>query len=315
MDPRDSYFDSFHQTPQGELKNTFYNPFVVKHRRRTSKMQLRVLEKTFETNVRPDASLRKILAEQLGMTPRSVQVWFQNRRAKIKKGKRKDDTKDNRSMSEGYVSDKKEIYNKKGYDDMYSYNNDGFYSEGFVNEYNDPGDNYNPDGYNKGNYINGGNYIGNGNYINNGNYIEEDHYNKTYNNGMVHNTEGFNVQYNENPNEIMHATFDGNHEMFQAKYATNNSYDNNISREDSNKVFDNNTEMYNNNYEGNKVTNNFPDYGKKEYYNSYDNPYYHNSMYFSPISPQKEYFEGLNEKNDGSEEYHESYDHSHYLNH
>ncbi|EJW04114.1 hypothetical protein EDEG_01594 [Edhazardia aedis USNM 41457] len=86
MDKRDSYFESFQQTPEG-LKNTYYNPFMVKHRRRTSKMQLRVLEKTFETNVRPDANLRKILGEQLGMTPRSVQVWFQNRRAKIKKRK------------------------------------------------------------------------------------------------------------------------------------------------------------------------------------------------------------------------------------
>lgn len=88
---RESYFDSFHQTPHGELKNTYYNPFVIKHRRRTSKMQLRVLEKTFETNVRPDAALRKILGEQLGMTPRSVQVWFQNRRAKIKKNKKRED--------------------------------------------------------------------------------------------------------------------------------------------------------------------------------------------------------------------------------
>lgn len=88
---RESYFDSFHQTPHGELKNSYYNPFMVKHRRRTSKMQLKVLEKTFETNVRPDAALRKVLSEQLGMTPRSVQVWFQNRRAKVKKGNKVDE--------------------------------------------------------------------------------------------------------------------------------------------------------------------------------------------------------------------------------
>lgn len=88
---RDAYFESFHQTPHGEVKNTYYNPFAVKHRRRTSKMQLRVLEKTFETNIRPDAALRKILGDQLQMTPRCVQVWFQNRRAKIKKNKKYDD--------------------------------------------------------------------------------------------------------------------------------------------------------------------------------------------------------------------------------
>ncbi|KAK1349164.1 homeobox domain-containing protein [Hamiltosporidium tvaerminnensis] len=82
---RENYFDSFHQTPHGELKNAYYNPFVIKHRKRTSKVQLRVLEKTFETNIRPDAALRKTLGAQLGMTPRAVQVWFQNRRAKIKR--------------------------------------------------------------------------------------------------------------------------------------------------------------------------------------------------------------------------------------
>ncbi|KAI5185095.1 hypothetical protein NEHOM01_0600 [Nematocida homosporus] len=80
----DSYFDSFHKTPQGEFKNTYYNPFHVKPRKRTSKEQLEVLEKTFATNIKPDAALRKALADKLGMTPRSVQVWFQNKRAKVK---------------------------------------------------------------------------------------------------------------------------------------------------------------------------------------------------------------------------------------
>lgn len=83
--PEPNYFDSFNRTRKGELQNTYYNPFDVKHRKRTSKIQLMVLEKTFETNIKPDANLRKALGEQLGMTPRAVQVWFQNRRAKIKK--------------------------------------------------------------------------------------------------------------------------------------------------------------------------------------------------------------------------------------
>ncbi|KAF9763091.1 Homeobox protein HD-10, partial [Nosema granulosis] len=61
------------------------DPFQIKHRKRTSKKQLEVLEKTFETCIRPDAKLRKKLGDQLGMTPRAVQIWFQNRRAKVKK--------------------------------------------------------------------------------------------------------------------------------------------------------------------------------------------------------------------------------------
>lgn len=114
---REAYFESFHQTPHGEVKNTYYNPFAVKHRRRTSKMQLRVLEKTFETNIRPDAALRKILGEQLGMTPRSVQVWFQNRRAKIKKNKKGDDKKDVNSYEKGNIDQRGrtgKYYNERG---------------------------------------------------------------------------------------------------------------------------------------------------------------------------------------------------------
>ncbi|KCZ73901.1 hypothetical protein H311_05138, partial [Anncaliia algerae PRA109] len=79
------YFDAFTQTPDGELKTEYYNPFIVRHRKKTTKTQLQVLENTFASNVRPDARMRRILAEQLSMTPRSIQVWFQNRRAKEKK--------------------------------------------------------------------------------------------------------------------------------------------------------------------------------------------------------------------------------------
>ncbi|KAI9474860.1 homeobox domain-containing protein, partial [Zychaea mexicana] len=55
-----------------------------KHRRRTSRAQFRVLEAEFEENPKPSASKRQILAEKLSMTPRGVQIWFQNRRAKAK---------------------------------------------------------------------------------------------------------------------------------------------------------------------------------------------------------------------------------------
>ncbi|KAH8924879.1 hypothetical protein BT69DRAFT_37403 [Atractiella rhizophila] len=61
----------------------FYDPFQIKHRRRTSQTQLKVLEKQFDVEPKPDPVLRKSLADQLEMTPREVQ--FQNRRAKQKK--------------------------------------------------------------------------------------------------------------------------------------------------------------------------------------------------------------------------------------
>ncbi|KAJ1731621.1 hypothetical protein LPJ61_002443 [Coemansia biformis] len=72
--------------PRGmlELKPNFYNPYHVKHRRRTTKEQLALLEGTFKTTPKPSSEVRKSLAGRLSMTAREVQIWFQNRRAKQK---------------------------------------------------------------------------------------------------------------------------------------------------------------------------------------------------------------------------------------
>jgi len=53
-----------------------------KKRIRTTPEQLRILEKTYERETNPSQSLREDIARRLGMTPRRVQVWFQNKRAK-----------------------------------------------------------------------------------------------------------------------------------------------------------------------------------------------------------------------------------------
>ncbi|KAI9484658.1 hypothetical protein BDB00DRAFT_878560 [Zychaea mexicana] len=76
--------------PSEEFRPAFYNPFEVKHRRRTSRAQFKVLEKTFLENPKPNAHKRRSLAQKLGMTPRGVQVWFQNRRAKAKAQQRRE---------------------------------------------------------------------------------------------------------------------------------------------------------------------------------------------------------------------------------
>ncbi|KAJ7919671.1 homeobox domain-containing protein, partial [Mycena leptocephala] len=55
-----------------------------KHRKRTTRAQLRVLENVFKRDTKPSAALRTELAARLNMTARGVQVWFQNRRAKEK---------------------------------------------------------------------------------------------------------------------------------------------------------------------------------------------------------------------------------------
>ncbi|GAN11724.1 hypothetical protein MAM1_0863c11308 [Mucor ambiguus] len=81
--------ETFHQYPHGDFRPTFYNPFEIKHRRRTSRAQLKVLEKSYLENPKPSAAIRRILAQTLEMTPRGVQIWFQNRRAKAKLLRRK----------------------------------------------------------------------------------------------------------------------------------------------------------------------------------------------------------------------------------
>ncbi|KAJ3171537.1 hypothetical protein HDU88_007617 [Geranomyces variabilis] len=56
----------------------------AKKRARATPEQLAILEETFLTNTSPNAKLREILAGKVHMTERSIQIWFQNRRAKVK---------------------------------------------------------------------------------------------------------------------------------------------------------------------------------------------------------------------------------------
>jgi hypothetical protein len=51
-----------------------YVPNKVKHRKRTSRVLLKRLEEVFAEHTKPPLPLRAKLADELGMTPRSVQV-------------------------------------------------------------------------------------------------------------------------------------------------------------------------------------------------------------------------------------------------
>jgi len=53
-----------------------YSPHEVKHRKRTTSSQLKVLETVFKRDTKPNASLRNELAAELDMTARGVQVRF-----------------------------------------------------------------------------------------------------------------------------------------------------------------------------------------------------------------------------------------------
>ncbi|KAI8991491.1 homeobox domain-containing protein, partial [Mycotypha africana] len=53
-------------------------------RTRASPEQLAILERTFAVNPSPNHRIREQLSHELGMSERSIQIWFQNRRAKVK---------------------------------------------------------------------------------------------------------------------------------------------------------------------------------------------------------------------------------------
>ncbi|RKP39676.1 homeobox domain-containing protein, partial [Dimargaris cristalligena] len=56
-----------------------------KKRKRLTPEKLTLLCSVFAHEQKPNAEKRKQLSDQTGMTPREVQVWFQNRRAKYKR--------------------------------------------------------------------------------------------------------------------------------------------------------------------------------------------------------------------------------------
>ena len=54
-------------------------------RKRIGGFQIIELQEIFNSGIRfPDKNLRESLGEKLGLTPRTIQVWFQNRRQNSK---------------------------------------------------------------------------------------------------------------------------------------------------------------------------------------------------------------------------------------
>ncbi|KEZ40450.1 Homeobox domain-containing protein [Scedosporium apiospermum] len=74
------------QTPSRRppRKSTLTQQQKNQKRQRATQDQLATLELEFSKNPTPTAEVRDRIAEEINMTQRSVQIWFQNRRAKIK---------------------------------------------------------------------------------------------------------------------------------------------------------------------------------------------------------------------------------------
>ena len=79
---------------------------LKKRRQRVNKEQLDVLEQYFTRDRMPSQQIRMELAKQLGMSTRRVQIWFQNKRAKLKRiaNTKGSDSESENKMS-GYNSD------------------------------------------------------------------------------------------------------------------------------------------------------------------------------------------------------------------
>ncbi|PJF16759.1 hypothetical protein PSACC_03435 [Paramicrosporidium saccamoebae] len=58
---------------------------TIKRRRRLHPHETDFLVRVFEQYPRPTAPMRELIAVRLGMSSRGVQIWFQNRRAKVKR--------------------------------------------------------------------------------------------------------------------------------------------------------------------------------------------------------------------------------------
>ncbi|KAI8067849.1 Homeodomain-like protein [Gongronella butleri] len=71
-------------SPPGKLNGASYYPPLKAKRKRASPSQLSVLNKVFSQTYFPSTEMRIELGKQLGMSPRTVQIWFQNKRQSLR---------------------------------------------------------------------------------------------------------------------------------------------------------------------------------------------------------------------------------------
>ncbi|KAI8339287.1 Homeodomain-like protein, partial [Blakeslea trispora] len=68
------------ESDDDELADTDEESPIKAKRRRANAKQLEVLNRVFDRTFFPSTQMRAELGRQLGMSPRTVQIWFQNRR-------------------------------------------------------------------------------------------------------------------------------------------------------------------------------------------------------------------------------------------
>ncbi|KAL1824597.1 hypothetical protein ACET3Z_011375 [Daucus carota] len=95
----------FFSSPDELFDEEYYDEQLPEKKRRLTAEQVRLLEKSFETENKLELDRKTQLAKNLGLQPRQVAVWFQNRRARWKTKQLERDYDHLKSSYDSLVSD------------------------------------------------------------------------------------------------------------------------------------------------------------------------------------------------------------------
>uniref|UniRef100_A0A8C1WVL4 Homeobox domain-containing protein n=2 Tax=Cyprinus carpio TaxID=7962 RepID=A0A8C1WVL4_CYPCA len=80
-----SYSKSYSKSPADSYRRTLNWYLGRRPRTAFSSVQIKILESVFQVNSHPGIDIREELAKKLHLDEDRIQIWFQNRRAKLKR--------------------------------------------------------------------------------------------------------------------------------------------------------------------------------------------------------------------------------------
>lgn len=95
----------FFSSPDEMFDEEYYDEQLPEKKRRLTAEQVHLLEKSFETENKLEPDRKTQLAKKLGLQPRQVAVWFQNRRARWKTKQLERDYDHLKSSYDSLISD------------------------------------------------------------------------------------------------------------------------------------------------------------------------------------------------------------------